>query len=481
MPCSFAAGALITAAAIQGCISSMLPVTGGTLTGALTLAAPGRNTVRGGSLFVGDSDFLRSTFHTRGPQLATFSRVGSATTDQASVLSYYLVNHAGGAGHVIPNMHVETSVTSSPADGIWGFLSSLSSNAAGGNGGATGHVAGYWQTVRTGVPIPRTTVTGASGATSIRVADVSNFFVGYGRGVGYPISPEHPLAVTIGTTRHEVTGVSPDAKGATYGPGVLTFGQPVAVADSRVGNPVSGSVVGANLWAGVIEYHEQVDLPSSRSGEGQTLELDWVGNNVDDANARTFISAVLGKNAKDGADVEIGNVIGVWPGANASRTAGASFKRGFWVSLPFSEAVIDTRMATQKRGANAIWLAEGHRIAMDESGKRYFDLEGGRLSYRTEAGPAMSIAASGDAGFRGSVTAESFRVGPDQVVGVRQTGWAPPVGRIARERLNADWNPDPSRGDRSEEMRAMTTQLRIVTRSLAALVTDLSRHGLIGP
>jgi hypothetical protein len=472
---------MVTAAAIQGCVASLLPVTGGTLTGPLTLAAPAGNTVRNGSLTVGDSDFFRSSFQTRGPQVALFSRVGSATTDKAVVHSFYLVNHPGGAGHVIPNMLVETSVNSSPADGIWGFLSTLASNAGGGNGGATGHVAGYWQTVRTGVPIPHTTLAAPSNGSSVRVADVSHFATGYTKGVGYPVSPEHPLAVTIGGGRHEVTGVRPDAKGASSGPGVLTLSRSLPPTEARPGTPVQGEVVGANLWGGVIEYHEQVDLPSSRSGMGQTLELDWVGNNVDDANARTFVSAVLGKNAKDGADVEIGNVIGVWPGANATAAGGASIKRGFWVGLPFSEAVIDTRKATQRRGANAIWLAEGHRIALDASGKHYLDAEGGVLAYRTDSGTGMSIAPSGDAGFGGSVAAKSFRVGADQVLGARQTGWPMPVGRVARERLNANWEPEAGKGDRREEMRAVADQLRAVTRTLAALITDLSRHGLIGP
>ncbi len=491
MACGFAAGAMVTAAAIQGCIASLLPVTGGKLTGPLTLAAPAGNTVRNGSLTVGDSDFFRSSFQTRGPQVAIFSRVGSATTDKAVVHSFYLVNHPGGDGHVIPNMLVETSVNSSPADGIWGFLSTLASNAGGGNGGATGHVAGYWQTVRTGVPIPRSTIAApshgsAAGAADIRVADIrvadiSNFGTGYTRGVGYPVSTEHPLTVTIGAGRNEVTGVTPDVEGATSGPGVLTLSQPIPPAEARPGAPVRGAVVGANLWGGVIEYHEQADLPSSRSGMGQTLELDWVGNNVDDANARTFVSAVLGKDAKDGSDVEIGNVIGVWPGANATATGGASIRRGFWVGLPFSEAVIDTRRATQRNGANAIWLAEGHRIALDASGKHYLEAEGGVLAYRTDAGTGLSIAPSGDAGFGGSVAAKSFRVGADQVLGARRTGWPLPVGTVSRERLDANWNPNAAKGDGAEEMRAVTDQLRTVTRTLAALITDLSRHGLIGP
>ncbi len=481
MACSFAAGALVTAAALQACVGSMLPTSGGSMTGPLTLEAPAQNAVRNGSLMIGNNKFRRSEFLTGGPHLATFSRVGSASTDQDGVLSYYLVNHAGGAGRVISNLHVATRVDSTPADGVWGFLSTMSSKAAGGNGGRTGHVAGYWQTVRTEVPIPRSSLVEGSRPSALHVADTKNFFTGYARGGGYPISPEHPLSVTVGTTKHDATGVAPDTNGATSGPGMLFLRDSVAAPDRRPGTPVVGSVVGANLWGGVVEYKELIDLPSSKTGIGETLELDWVGNNVDDINARTFISAVLGKQAKDGADVEIGNVIGVWPGANMTATTGGSIKRGLWVGVPFGEAVVDTRQATQKAGANAIWLGDGHRLAVDTSGQRYWSAEGGQLRYRTAAGAAFDIADAGDAKLAGTATARSFAVGPDQVVGARQHGWSAPAGAVLRERLDADWRGEVSGTYREGEVQALSRQISVLTRTLAALVIDLGHHGLIGP
>ncbi len=481
MACSFAAGALLTAAALQGCIGSLLSTEGGTLTGPLTLSAPAQSTVRNGSFAIGNNDFRHMVFQTGGPHLATFSRIGSATTDQDGLLSFYLVNHTGGAGRVIANTHVATQVDTAPADGIWGFLSTLASKSGGGNGGPTGYVAGYWQTVRTGVPIPHSAVLDGSGPTTVRVGDVRDFSTGYTRGAGYPVSPEHPLPVDIGTKRDEITAVTPDQPGAASGPGLLTLRNPIGADERRAGTPVVGSVVGANLWGGVIEYKEQVDLPSSKSGIGQTLELDWVGNNVDDANGRTFVSAVLGKNKKDGADVEIGNVIGVWPGANMTATTGGSIGRGLWVSVPFREAILDTRRATQRSGANAIWLAEGHHLAMDASGQRYWSAERGVLHYQTGAGPVFEIAEGGDARFAGRLSAKSVAVGPDQVVGPRQGGWSLPSGRVSRERLDADWALRASDTYRPDEMRAVGNQLSAVSRQLGALVTDLAHHGLIGP
>ena len=346
-----------------------LSTSGGTLSGTLTVSGAGQNKVQNGSLYVGNSDFQHTVLSTSGPQTALFNKVGSATTDQSVLQSFYLVNHAGGTGHVINNMFVGTSVSSTPADGIWGFLSSLTSSSGGGNGGATGHVAGYLQTVRSAVPVPRSTITAAATGTSVRVADVTNCFTGYTAGVGYPLSPTHPLPVLINGNPYSVTACTPDTPGATGGPGTLTLSTSIAPADGAAGKPVVGVVNGANLWGGVIEYHEQVDLPSSQSGFGQTLELDWVGNNLDDADTRCFISAVVGKNAATGTDVEIGNVIGVWPGNGSTRTTGASIKRGMQVNVTFSQAIIDARNATQRSGANAVWLADRQTVAFSTDGK----------------------------------------------------------------------------------------------------------------
>ncbi len=352
---------------------------GGTLNGTLTVAGAGQSTVQNGSLYVGNSDFQHTVLSTSGPQTALFNKVGSATTDASVVESYYLVNHTGGTGHVINNLFVGTSVTSTPADGIWGFLSSLTSSSGGGNGGATGHVAGYLQTVRSAVPMPTRRSPPPRPANTVRVADVTNFFTGYTAGVGFPLSAAHPLPVLINGNSYSVTGCTPDSAGRDQRP----WHADARHSDRRGGRRgrhrrVIGLVNGANLWGGVIEYHEQVDLPSSKSGFGQTLELDWVGNNLDDADTRCFISAVVGKNAATGTDVEVGNVIGVWPGNGSTRTSGASIKRGMQVNVTFSQAIIDARNATQRPGANAVWLADGQTMAFSTDGKWAVHYNSGR-------------------------------------------------------------------------------------------------------
>ncbi|MBV8398267.1 MAG: hypothetical protein JOZ17_05965, partial [Acetobacteraceae bacterium] len=349
--------------------SGRLSTGGGTISGALNVTGSGQNNIQNGSFYIGNSDFCRVLFKTAGPDIAAFNKVGSATTDTSVVNSFYYVNHQGGTGHVINNLAVGTAVTSSPADGIWGFLSTLSSSSGGGNGGNTGHVAGYLQSVRNTVPIPSSTITANGAGTTVHVADVTNFFTGYTAGVGNPVSSANQLAVTINGKPYSVVACTPDSPSATSGPGSLTLSTSLAPGDGAAGQSVVGQVTGANLWGSVIEYREQVDLPSSKSGYGQTLELDWFGNNLDDADTRCLISTVVGKNAVTGTDVEVGNVIGVWPGNGASTTSGASIKRGLQVNLAFSQAVIDVRNGTQRSGANAIWLADGQTVAFSKDGK----------------------------------------------------------------------------------------------------------------
>lgn len=345
-----------------------LSTAGGSLTGNLMITGSGQSKIQNGSLYIGNSDFFAATLSTSGPEVAKLNKVGSQPTDRAVQHNYYLVNHQGGSGAVIQNMLLETEVESTTADGVWGFLSTLGTTAAGGNGGSTRHVAGYWQGVRSGVPIPASTLLAGSGGVSVRIADVAKFFTGYVAGVGYPVSAAYPLSVLVNGNPYSVIACVSDAAGSTSGLGTLTLSTPLAPADAVPGVGIVGQVVGANLWGGVIEYREQVDLPSSKSGYGQTLELDWFGNNRDDADTRCLVSAVVGKNLTSGSDVEVGNVFGVWPGSGATRTTGASVKRVLQVNLPFSQAVVDTRKATQKSGANAVWLADNQTIALSTDG-----------------------------------------------------------------------------------------------------------------
>ena len=239
--------------------ASRLSTGGGVVSGPLNLAGNAQNKVQNGSLYVGNSDFQHTVLSTSGPQTALFNKVGSTTSDSSVVQSYYLVNHTGGAGRVINNLAIGTTVSSTPADGVWGLLSSLTSSSGGGNGGTTGHVGGYFQTVRAGVPIPSSAITSTAGGTSVHVADISNFLTGYTGGTGYPISAAHPLPVTINGNPYSVIACTPDTAGFVNGPGTLTLGSAIAPNDGAAGKAVIGVVNGANLWGGVIEYHEQVD------------------------------------------------------------------------------------------------------------------------------------------------------------------------------------------------------------------------------
>lgn len=264
-----------------------------TLSGTLTVNGTNQSAISNGSLYVGQSDFRRSTFWSQGAknQIAQFSRVGSAGTDVAQVQSFYLVNHNGGASGNIFNTTVSTSASNAPTAGTWNFLASLSTSSAYPNratAAAATQVAGYSQAVRT--------------------------------------------AITGGTE-------------------------------------------GVSLIGHVIEMHDNVDQPSSTRGAALTLELDWAGNNVDDDDSTGVVSIDLSLANPAGSALLVGNGIGFYGGATTS------LKRGIMAAVPFTQAFLDTRLATQGTGAHAIWLATNQSIALSSDGKWAIGSDGSGIEF----------------------------------------------------------------------------------------------------
>lgn len=121
------------------------------------------------------------------------------------------------------------------------------------------------------------------------------------------------------------------------------------------------SLTQPQLWAACIEYHDATGQPSSVTGASLTTEMDWYGNGLDDANARTIQSLVVGQSNTSGAPVEVGNIIGVWLAGGSSGSA----KTVLRVSIPFSSSVIDTTGAQQINNAPVIRMASGQSIAFE--------------------------------------------------------------------------------------------------------------------
>jgi hypothetical protein len=115
------------------------------------------------------------------------------------------------------------------------------------------------------------------------------------------------------------------------------------------------------LWAACLEYRDTTAQLSSITGSGITVEMDWFGNGPDDGNNRQIQSLVVGQNNPSGTPVQISTVLGVYLAAGST---GYAYKV-FAVDIPFSVSVLDTTNATQMTGAAAIRLAAGHQIAFE--------------------------------------------------------------------------------------------------------------------
>jgi hypothetical protein len=115
------------------------------------------------------------------------------------------------------------------------------------------------------------------------------------------------------------------------------------------------------LWAACLEYRDTTGKPSSAVNASLTVEMDWIGNGVDDANNRTIQSLVVAQHDLSGAAVELSSIIGVYLSAGSS----GSTKTVFAIGIPFSNAVLDTTYAQSIGDAPAPKLSAGHAIAFE--------------------------------------------------------------------------------------------------------------------
>jgi hypothetical protein len=140
------------------------------------------------------------------------------------------------------------------------------------------------------------------------------------------------------------------------------------------------------VWAACLEYRDATGSPSSATGASLSVEMDWFGNGLDDANNRAIQSLVIGQSDTSGAPVEVSSIIGVYLSAGSTGSA----KTVFSVNIPFSDAVLDTTYAHSIGNAPAIKLAAGQAIAFESTNTNqllYNDVTGiltwnqGTLSY----------------------------------------------------------------------------------------------------
>jgi hypothetical protein len=117
------------------------------------------------------------------------------------------------------------------------------------------------------------------------------------------------------------------------------------------------------LWAACLEYRDTTGEPSSATNAALTVEMDWFGNGLDDANNRIIQSLVIGQNNMSGPAVEVGTIIGVYLSGGSAGSA----KTVFGVGVPFSKAVLDTTYAQQINNAPVIKMSAGQAIAFEST------------------------------------------------------------------------------------------------------------------
>ena len=117
------------------------------------------------------------------------------------------------------------------------------------------------------------------------------------------------------------------------------------------------------LWTACLEYRDTTGQPSSATNASLTVEMDWFGNGLDDANNRTIQSLVIGQHNLSGPPVEVANIIGVYLSAGSSGSA----KTVFGIGVPFSIAVMDTTSAQSINSAPVIKMSAGQAIAFEAS------------------------------------------------------------------------------------------------------------------
>ena len=117
------------------------------------------------------------------------------------------------------------------------------------------------------------------------------------------------------------------------------------------------------LWGACIEYRDATGEPSSVTNASLTVEMDWFGNGLDDANCRTIQSLVIGQANTAGPAVEVGSIIGVYLSGGCSGSA----KTVFAIDVPFSNAVLDTTNAQVINSAPVIKMSAGQAIAFEHT------------------------------------------------------------------------------------------------------------------
>lgn len=161
--------------------------------------------------------------------------------------------------------------------------------------------------------------------------------------------------------------------------GATTIGKNVAGYNQAINGAVDGTAASRELWAGVMEVRDHSGRPSSTGSALIGIEVDVVGDGLDDRNTtggRNGIT-ILGKQYTTDAVNPFYVGTGLYFGQFDEYTR---FKRSIQIANKVSEAGIDFRPMVELSGARAIWMASGHKIALNTGGTAYLWSDDGRVN-----------------------------------------------------------------------------------------------------
>ena len=182
------------------------------------------------------------------------------------------------------------------------------------------------------------------------------------------------MLVKVGANFYHLVATSGET-----GPGTLAFAESVSVTDAAAGRAVVSAQGGAPLWAFVAEVQDQTNLPSSAAGFNQIGELDMSGNGDDDGPEAFVYNPVVGANLPQGGRCFLSFVASKFSptgsdfvmnaGLSFTTVPGATINSVIFANATFNNALLDARNAVaSSSNANAIWLADGHRVALSTDG-----------------------------------------------------------------------------------------------------------------
>ena len=332
---------------VDGQVATALGLAGGTLIGALTLAGPPTTPLQAATKsYVDGNPNAAGIINVTKPPFG--AKLDGVTDDTAAFKAAYLAAAAGAT------IQVPHGITVIQQPGSWGIaltkrvkwivdgtvLSDGTPLAASiPTGGAPvafvlpGFVAGN-------TPSGLTTSQGASQPTDFSV-NQSSYIVNHSGGAN---------AAVITNVRSDTIIYSSPGNYVWGGLDRLiwvgTQTPTAATPAQHVGRYIQtlrqSATAGANgqflpqpqLWGACIEYTDTTGQPSSVTNASLTIEMDWFGNGLDDANCRTIQSLVIGQHNTSGPAVEVANIIGVYLSAGSVGSA----KTVFGVGVPFSNA-----------------------------------------------------------------------------------------------------------------------------------------------